>query len=398
MPSGFRRSRALRHLRVLLVALAGVAALVAGVGFGTPALRPIGVVLVLIALTAGVGVELAARHLRLSRSFDQDVITAGEPITATLRLSGWAARSGLLNLLEWDANMAGPAGSTVSGVTTTRRGGEIYHRVVLTAIPRGEHQCGAPWVRIGDPFGLVRVRRALRSNGSVLAMARTVPVSLPFWEGALRRMGDAVGRARGRVELGGIRDYEPGDPLSLIHWTQTARRGRLQTKELHGESGRGRRMVVVLDATTPGTEEDFEVAVSAAASLVAGCVARGAAVGLTCAADPPINLPVTSPVDVMERSLARVVANGVEPLSAVAHRVTGSSDAPDLIVLVTAGDDRQLPSAAAAARAGGTTIAAVLVGAARDNTPHLRRAGAIVTEAADFDELTRALDLVGAHA
>ena len=42
-------------------------------------------------------------------------------------------------------------------------------------------------------------------------------------------------------------DYQPGDPLSRVHWAQTAKRGRLQTKELRAPSGSGRTVVVLLD-------------------------------------------------------------------------------------------------------------------------------------------------------
>ena len=34
-----------------------------------------------------------------------------------------------------------------------------------------------------------------------------------------------------------MRDYQPGDALSRVHWAQTAKRGRLQTKELRAPAG-----------------------------------------------------------------------------------------------------------------------------------------------------------------
>jgi uncharacterized protein (DUF58 family) len=328
-------------------------------------------------------------------------VTAGEPIQATLLLSGWAPRSGLLRLLDWDAHLAGPEGASQTSLRTVRSGGDIHHHVTIGAVPRGEHTLGSPWVAIADPFGLVRVRRAVRSSATLLAIARTVPVGLPFWEGASRRMGDAVGRARGRVELTGIRDYEPGDPLSLIHWTQTARRGRLQTKELHGEAGRGRRLMIVLDATESGhagSREDFEVAVSAAASLVAGCAARGTAVGLAHGADGGATWPVGSPVDALERSLAVVTQTATDPVGTLTRQVSAAADAPDLVVVVSANDDAGLVGAMNAARMSGITTAAVLIGVARRNATALKRSGAVVTQAANFNELSPALDLMAAHA
>lgn len=407
MRSGLRRSdaqprrRVRRHLRAILVAVAGLAALIAGAGFGTPALRPIGIALIITGVSAIVGVETAARTLRIARSLDRTTVTAGEPIRATLHLTGWAPRSGLLRMLDWDAHLAGPDGARQTPVRTVHTGGGILHHVTIGAVPRGEHTLGSPWVAIADPFGLVRVRRAVRSTATLLAVARTVPVGLPFWEGASRRTGDTIGRARGRVELSGIRDYEPGDPLSLIHWTQTARRGRLQTKELHGESGRGRRLMVLLDATRPSDDEsrtDFEVAVSAAASLVAGCAARGTAVGLVHGADGGSVWPIASPVDTMERALAVVTQTAAEPVGVILRQVAAAADAPDMVVVVSATEDDRLAAAVSAARAQGIATAAVLIGDARRGALALRRAGAVVTEAATFDHLPHALDLMAAHA
>ena len=370
--------------------MAGIAALIAGAGFGTPALRPIGIALVVTGVVAIVGVETAARTLRITRSLDRTTVTAGEPIRATLHLTGWAPRSGLLRMLDWDANLAGPDGASQTPHRTVRAGDGILHHVTIGAVPRGEHTLGSPWVAIADPFGLVRVRRAVRSTATLLAVARTVPVGLPFWEGASRRTGDTIGRARGRVELSGIRDYEPGDPLSLIHWTQTARRGRLQTKELHGESGRGRRLMVVLDAMASPSDTsraDFEVAVSAAASLIAGCAARGTAVGLVHGADGGAVWPIASPVDTMERALAVVTQTAAEPAAVIVRQVAAGADAPDLVVVVSANEDNRLAAAVSAARAQGVTTAAVLIGDARRLALPLKRSGAVVTEAASFDHL-----------
>lgn len=404
MRSGHLRSRALplrRFGRAAAVLVAGVVALVAAGGFGTPALRPLGVALVVLGAGAILLVELVARGLRIARRVDRDTAVAGQPIVASVRLSGWAARTGALHLLDWRAHAGAPRGVGEQARSPARRGETTVQQIVLGGLPRGEHVLGPPWIALSDPFGLVRVRRAVRATTTLLVLPRTVPVALPFWEGASRRMGEVAGIVRGRVELAGIRDYEPGDPMSLIHWSQTARRGRLQTKDLHGEAGRGRRVVVVLDAAPALTEGDdgaaFETAVSAAASLVAGCVSRGTAVGLEHAADPPASWPLGSEAGLIERDLALVRANAATPVSGLIRTIAGRADAPDTLVVVTANADPRLSTAASAARSMGVTCAAVLVGPARSAATGLRRSGAIVAEVADPAHLAASLDLMSAH-
>lgn len=400
-----RRSRPRRrHPRAVSVAVAGVLALIAAGGFGTPALRPLGIGL----LTLGVGaialVEIAARALRVSRTIDRETLPAGERATATLRLSGWPVRDRLIRLLDWELRPGLPTTAQAESSRPKFVGGEVRQRIAFGDMPRGEHRFTSPGVSLSDPFGLARVRRASRSETTVLVLPRTVPVLVPFWEsGAARRAGQQAGLLRGRAELGGVRDYEPGDPLALIHWAQTARRGRLQTKELHGESGRGATLGLLLDAqatpaATETADECFELAVSAAASLVAACAARGDAVGLEHTGARVTALPVGTPAGAIERELALVRPDGVQAIALAVRAAIGRPDAPRTLVVITAGGDRGLSAAASQARGAGVNVAAVLIGPARAYAHDLRRAGTWVTEVGDVSHLASALDGSGAHA
>lgn len=396
MPSGPRRSR--RHPRAIAVAVAGVVALIAASGFGTPALRPLGIGLVVLGIGAIALVEIVAKGLRISRSVDREALPSGERAVVTVRVTGWPVSNHVLGILDWEVRPGLPQAARSEVRRPSWLGSEIRAEFLVSGLPRGEHRFGPPGVAIADPFGLARLRRAVATDATVLILARTVPIAVPFWEsGAARRAGQHAGQLRGRAELGGIRDYEPGDPLSLIHWAQTARRGRLQTKELHGESGRGAALLVLLDARAdPGNggppDGPFEVAVSAAASLVATCAARGDAVGLEHTSARPVALPIGTPPGTLERELALVRDDGAQAVSFALRTAIGRHEAVRTLVLVTAAGDRGLAAAASQARSAGVSLAAVLVGPARAYASDLRRAGASVTEVAEASDLTAALE------
>lgn len=409
MPSGPPRSshpgsRGRRHPRAIAVAVAGVVALIAAGGFGTPALRPLGIGLLALGVGAIVLVEVVAKGMRISRSVDRDALPAGERGTVTVRLTGWPVRNRALGVLDWEIRPGVPGIAHVEARRPSWLGSEIRGEFRFSGLPRGEHRLGPPGVAIADPFGLARVRRAVTTEAIVLVLPRTVPIAVPFWEaGGARRAGQQPGHLRGRAELGGIRDYEPGDPLSLIHWGQTARRGRLQTKELHGESGRGASLLVLLDARADSANGDppdgpFEVAVSAAASLVSACAARGDAVGLEHTAARPVALPLGTPAGTIERELALVRGDGAQAISFALRAAVGRHLTVRSLVLVTACGDRGLAAAAGQARSAGVHLAAVLVGAARAYASDLRRAGASVTEVAGASDLMAALEGGGARA
>lgn len=393
-----------RHPRAVAVAVAGILALIAAGGFGTPALRPLGIGLLALGVGAVLLVEFAARGLRVARSVDRETVAAGDGATVTLRVTGWPVRNRVIRLLDWEIRPGLPETARAEPRRPGFIRGEIRQQITFGGLPRGEHRFAPPGVSLADPFGLARVRRASRADTRVLVLPRTVPVLVPFWEsGAARRAGQHTGMLRGRAELGGVRDYESGDPLSLIHWAQTARRGRLQTKELHGESGRGATLIVLLDARAdPANGEapdgPFEVAVAAAASLVGACARRGDAVGLEHTAADAMSLPLGSLAGAIERQLALVRSDGAQAISLALRGILGRSSPPSTLVLITATGDRALSAAAGQARGAGVNVAAVLVGQARMYAADLRRSGAWVTEVTDADALAAAIDGSGAHA
>jgi len=378
------------------LALAGVIAMIAGFGFGTPGLRTVGLGLVALGLGSVLLVELIARGVRVTRTLDRDVLHAGEPLALSMRVSGPAVGSGLVHLLDWNLMSGLPEGAVERRGRASRRSGQLVQSLTATALTRGSHRLALPAVALGDAFGLVRVRRATRADQSVLVLPRVVPVRIPFWEGpGARRPGDSAGAIRGRFELDGVRDYEPGDPLSLIHWGQTARRGTLQTKELHGEAGHFGGIVIVLDTREGAAADDVEVAVSAAASLAEACIARGVPVGLEHRGDPPGEVVPDLDSAVVVRTLATVRANGSEPISAALRAASRDMDGSHMLIAVSTQPDRALGPTITQLAGTGSVVASVLVGAARADANDLRARGVRTTEVADMSALEGALNAAG---
>src|SRR5207253_4295118 len=96
-----------------------------------------------------------------------------------------------------------------------------------------------------------------------------------------------------------------------VHWAQTAKRGRLQTKELRGSAGRGESRLLLLDASAACGEEPFEVAVAAAASLLWHASGDGDGMAFEhSGGGAPRRLAAGAPWSALERALATVTAEG----------------------------------------------------------------------------------------
>jgi len=148
---------------------------------------------------------------------------------------------------------------------------------------RGRHRFGPLHARVGDPFGLFPQTLVAGPTGEVLVHPAIHSIdALPGSDGGTRetrrgRSGDAA------PDVSSVREHDPGDGLSRIHWASTARTGRLMSRTF--DSHQSGDLLVVLDlqagvhAGTP-PESSLEYLVSLAASVCHAALRRGQAVGL----------------------------------------------------------------------------------------------------------------------
>jgi uncharacterized protein (DUF58 family) len=125
-------------------------------------------------------------------------------------------------------------GSHGSHVLTMIGGREMRTYLARTRLTnRGVFPLGPTVLVSGDLFGLFPVERSYDNEDSLLVYPMMVDVrSFPNPPGLLPG-GEALRRRTPQVtsNAAGVREYNPGDPLSRIHWLSTARRNRLMVKE-----------------------------------------------------------------------------------------------------------------------------------------------------------------------
>ncbi len=119
-----------------------------------------------------------------------------------------------------------------------------------------------------DPVGLVRREIVWTAREQVIVHPRTI--AIPSTSTGLVR--DLEGQATtdlspADIAFHAIREYMPGDDPRTIHWKSTAKSGALMVRQF--EDTRRSHLVVALglSRTEFADAEEFELAVSAAASL-----------------------------------------------------------------------------------------------------------------------------------
>lgn len=370
-------------LRALGLAGAGVAALVASRGFGTPALAVFGAGLIALPLLVSALVWVAGAGMRLERRIEPARCVAGSAVHLGVVVSGWPVALGLDRLL--DVSVEPGLGEAAP---SARAAGRSWTFEAL----RGDHRLPPARVVIGDPFGLARRTRTGGGDERLLVVP-AAPALSGVSVGA-RSRGQGVrrrGMDSGFGELDRVRDYQAGDALSRVHWAQTAKRGRLQTKEMRAPEGSGRTVALLLDGAVPAGEA-FETTVTATAALARHLGERREPVGVVHTGRTPARIPAARATwPVVEIALARVEAGGERSLALAMRAEATAPDAPDLIVVITSGADTGLAAAAAQARSLGVGVAAVLAGPAAAAGAELMAGGVDVVIVPGPDRVADAL-------
>ncbi len=230
-----------------------------------------------------------------------------------------------------------------SFVPDWRRRGEL----TLTTPPlaRGRYTFGETSCAVEDIFGFYQYSKNIHVPLSFTVYPQKAPISDWFDLDQLFR-GRHVNSINSEVQrettqFNGIREYIHGDPLSRIHWNASARTGTWKSKEYEKESLP--RMLIVLDtASHYQSREQFETAVSTAASLL----------DYAQRTDLPIGLLTTEPDDywlspgrgkvMYEKLLNRLIdiePGGNLPLEQVLQRHRRELDGRLFLAFITARSD-----------------------------------------------------------
>jgi len=158
--------------------------------------------------------------------------------------------------------------------------GETRTELVFQSFPRrGPYRLEGFKLSTRFPFGFFRRGERVRAEGEVLVYPSIQEVSsyfnlLPFLPGRLEGLHVGHGES-----LYAIRRYQEGESARHVDWKATAKTGELMAREYAREEES--KFCLILDTlihrpATPGYADDFEKAVSLAASLAAHFSQEGA--------------------------------------------------------------------------------------------------------------------------
>jgi uncharacterized protein (DUF58 family) len=343
-------------LQQVFMLVGAVFMVMAALATNAPNLHYMAAVTVAVPIVAYVACRLGLRDIECARrvpkrAFEGSEFTILLQLRNRSRLPKFSLR--ILDALpEWLVSDSSPS----FAARTVWPGWPVEFSYQARAEKRGVFRLGPAMALASDPLGLFQAEKALQDQAELVVYP--TPVRL---DAAPRAGGSAFGTveaerpaATGRgFEFATIRDYQPGDEQKRIHWKSTARLGRLAVVEY--DQALARDVAICLDARAgtdlgQGKKTTLEFAVKAAASLANFAAKNGSSASLAFSDSGGWRLIRASKAeelfDVYE-ALARVRADGAEPISAVLRRMEPQLSAGALVVAATSDLDEGLVGVAA---------------------------------------------------
>ncbi|WP_353892985.1 DUF58 domain-containing protein [Proteinivorax hydrogeniformans] len=140
----------------------------------------------------------------------------------------------------------------------------------LSDLPRGQLLFGDIYLNKKDLFGLVKIKKVIKSSESILVYPKYINVSTESIVGIKNQQqgGPKQYQTNDTTQISGVREYQHGDKLSLVHWKASAKNSMLMSKEFIPSLNR--RSHLILDCYKENenkTNEIFELCVSVAATV-----------------------------------------------------------------------------------------------------------------------------------
>lgn len=222
-----------------------------------------GIATVLVGFAAG---WLSLRRLRVARAALADAY-AGLAVYETIELANIGG--------AFDAYGIGVEGGAAA-VSFLRRHKNESCRVERLYRRRGVYDGEPVAVSTRFPFGFFNFSRKLAASREHIVYPRIRPINSALFAGHRGGGGSAAQRRGQGEDFLRLREYIPGDHMHHVHWKTSAKLGKLIVREL-GEAGEERLTLGFVPRISETRDPaEFEILVSAAASLVSDLVRSGA--------------------------------------------------------------------------------------------------------------------------
>lgn len=329
-----------------VVGLGSILLLAAGRILGLRELFALGSVAGVMLIGAAVLVSISHLDLEVGRAVHPARIQVGTPTRVELAVRNLRpTRTPVLRLRD---AVSGTRGADLL-LSPLDRGERTVAAYRLPTDRRGLVKVGPLLVEVGDPFGLTRVATPAAPELTVTVFPHVDPIEpLPYTTGHDPLAGARQPNSLGRTgeDFYALRPFVVGDDLRRVHWPSSARHDELLVRQ--NELPWQGRTTVLLDVRRAAHSGDsLEVAVSAAASVVAATARRHDLIRLVTSAGSDSDFaPGSDHVEAIMEHLAVVPSAAAGSMRRAVEMLGRGSTGGSVVVIVAEPSDEDLRAAA----------------------------------------------------
>lgn len=225
---------------------------------------------VVAGIVAGALLVLSVPFLFSARSYDVDLELGHDRVVAGTLVHGRLHVTNIGRGITLPGRIDIPVGEGLVDVYVPlmRRGHEHVEQVIVPTHRRGVIQVGPARAVRGDPLGILK-REATWADVHTLYVHPVTTTLRSTSAGFIRDLEGSASRTLVDADISfhAIRAYVPGDAQRQVHWKSTAKTGTLMVRQ-YEETRRSRMLIALaLGEDEFADEDEFELAVSAAASI-----------------------------------------------------------------------------------------------------------------------------------
>jgi uncharacterized protein (DUF58 family) len=200
-------------------------------------------------------------------------------------------------------------------------------------MPRGEHKFDGIEIEVNDFFGWVKKTHVIPIKQTIIVYPNMtemiyMPIETRYDQGAAASPFTIV---KDTTMATGIRDYQPGDRVSWIHWKSFARTQTLRTKEF--EDRQSQDLFILLDRQASNT---FEEQVELTASVLQAVVRNQASAAFLSVGANRFYFPAVQSESQLQRTmfhLAKVSPDLKQPIGQILPKDSAMSSATSVLLI-----------------------------------------------------------------
>lgn len=338
-----------------------------------------GVALVLLLLASPF--MLGREAYEVDFTLEHDAVVAGDDAQGEIVVRSPRARFALPGRIDI------PVGDGLIDfhVPMLRRGAVHTERIVIPARRRGIVDVGPATTTRTDPLRLVQ--REFKWADVRTLYIHPVTIAIPSTSaGFVRDLEGSSTRTITNEDISfhAVREYANGDAQRHIHWKSTAKTGVLMVRQFEETRRSTISLVLDLDATSYGSPEEFEMAVSVIGSLGVRALRDGRDARAVVSGEVPEfakatvrtlrQLKVTSPRTLLDQLSGVESSTAVADIAAITRMVNETTSDTSLAFLVT-GSQAPLARLQAASHAFPIDVAVAAVVCNPEEEPSIRAMG-----------------------